>query len=175
MEKSKIIKIDVFKDKRGLFFELFNKRNLKKLNFKLDQANISQSKIGTIRGLHAQKKRYAQKKIIKVLQGKILDVVIDLREKSKAFGSISYYTLSDKDNYSLYVPKGYAHGFQALEEDTIIIYGCEGHYSFKNQFTLNPFDPFLNINWKKTKSTILSSKDWQSLNFNQLNMNNCLF
>ena len=149
MEKSKIIKIDVFKDKRGLFFELFNKKNLKKLNFKLDQANISQSKIGTIR--FARPKKDMHKKIIKVLQGKILDVVIDLREKSKAFGNISYYTLSDKDNYSLYVPKGYAHGFQALEKDTIVIYGCEGHYSFKNQFTLNPFDPFLNINWKKLK------------------------
>ena len=162
-----LISNNVFKDDRGLFFESFNHEKFEKeLNQKVVfvQDNISISKKGVVRGLHFQKPPYAQGKLVQVLKGRVIDVAVDLRVGSKTYGKHVSVELSDATNNMFWVPEGFAHGFAALENDTIFSYKCTNYYNGKSEGVLKWDDVELDIDWK-VKSTILSEKDQLSENF----------
>jgi len=156
MKSIKLVKYKKYKDQRGYFFELYNKKKKIINNFK--QINISQSKKGVVRGLHYQTKN-AQAKLITVLKGKILDVCVDLRKNSRSFGKSFSYILDHNKNYSLYVPKGFAHGFYSLSNDTLVCYLTSDFYNPKYEKTLKWNDPNLGISWPNFKNIKISAKD----------------
>ena len=139
----KIIKTKIFFDNRGFFKEVF-RNNLIKKNFKFDV--MSSSKKNVIRGLHIQTKK-PQAKVITVVSGKIMDVAVDLRKNSKTFGKYYSLIISDKSEYSFYIPEGFAHGFQALEDNTQLLYLHTNYYSKNDEFGFLFNDPVIGINW----------------------------
>ena len=141
-------------DNRGEFRELIKQKNIKK---KIIFTVYSRSKKNVLRGLHMQKKN-TQDKFITVLKGKILDVVVDCRKKSKTFGKHFKIILSDKNCKSLYIPAGFAHGFLSLDNDNYIVYGCSAYRDKKSEISIKWNDPYLKINWG-IKRPILSFKD----------------
>jgi len=158
MDEPYIIKNNFFADKRGYFRELYNIKytnSLKKFSFVQD--NISFSKKGTIRGLHYQFK-VPQAKLLSVLIGDILDVVVDLRKKSKSFKKKYYFKLNDKKNSQLFVPRGFAHGFQCVSKFSIVHYKCDNYYAANDQSGIIYNDKELNIKWP-IKKIIISNKD----------------
>ena len=150
----KIIQTKIFFDKRGFFKEVY-KNNLIKKNFKFDV--ISLSKKNVIRGLHIQTKK-PQAKVITVVSGKIMDVAVDLRKNSKTFGKYYSLIISDKSDYSFYVPEGFAHGFLCLSDKCIVHYKCSEYRHKESETTLNWNDPEVKIKWP-IKKPILSKKD----------------
>tara|TARA_A100001015_G_C14804502_1_gene638311 strand:- start:344 stop:904 length:561 start_codon:yes stop_codon:yes gene_type:complete len=149
-----------FNDKRGSFSKLYSEDFLfKKKKIKIKQINFSlNKKRGTIRGMHYQIGKFAEEKIVTCISGKIFDVVIDLRKNSKTYLKWFKILLSPNLKKSLYVPKGFAHGFQTLENKTEIIYIHTNEHNKNYERTLNPFDTAFNINWP-IKKYILSDKD----------------
>ncbi len=150
----KIIKTKLFFDNRGFFKEIF-KNNLIKKNFKFDV--MSMSKKNVIRGLHIQTKK-PQAKVITVVSGKIMDVVVDLRKNSKTFGKYYSLIISDKSEYSFYVPEGFAHGFLCLSDKCMVHYKCSEYRHKESETTLNWRDKTIKIKWP-IKKPILSKKD----------------
>ena len=161
-----ILKKISHKDNRGLFKELWNKHIMNDLQLKcsFDQDNISISKKHVVRGLHFQNKPYEQLKYIQVIQGSILDVAVDIRKRSKTFGQHVALEISNKNNTGLWIPKGFAHGFLALEHNTIVVYKCAGKYHKNYEKTISWNDPELNINWG-INNPIISIKDSQGISF----------
>tara|TARA_Y100001936_G_C15682356_1_gene461734 strand:+ start:36 stop:554 length:519 start_codon:yes stop_codon:yes gene_type:complete len=157
-----ILKTKIFKDSRGSLKEVYQKRILKK-NFVFDV--MSKSKKGVLRGLHIQTKR-SQAKLITVTHGKILDVVVDLRRKSSTFGKYYSLIISEDSDFSLYIPKGFAHGFLCLSNKCTVNYKCSSYRDSKSEKTLKWNDKTLNIRWP-VKKPILSNKDknGKDLNF----------
>ena len=149
-----LIKNKSFKDNRGYFKELIRENVINK-NFPF--LVMSFSKKNVIRGLHIQTIN-SQGKFISVLKGKIFDVAIDLRKNSKTFGRVYKCILSEKNNTSIYVPPGFAHGFQALENENYIVYSCTKYRNKKSETTLKFDDKELNIKWPN-KKFIISAKD----------------
>ena len=149
-----IVKTKIFKDNRGFFKEIEKKKILKK-NFIFDC--LSFSKKNTLRGLHLQKKK-SQAKIVTVVQGKILDVVADLRKNSKTFGKHFAIKMSQKSDFSLYIPKGFAHGFICLSKSCVVYYKCTNYRDKKSEVTIKWNDRDLKIKWPINKP-ILSKKD----------------
>ena len=150
----KIIQTKIFFDKRGFFKEVY-KNNLIKKNFKFDV--ISLSKKNVIRGLHIQTKK-PQAKVITVVSGKIMDVAVDLRKNSKTFGKYYSLIISDKSDYSFYVPEGFAHGFLCLSDKCIVHYKCSEYRHKESETTLQWSDQTVKIKWP-IKKPILSKKD----------------
>ena len=150
----KIIKTKMFFDKRGFFKEIF-KNNLIKKNFKFDVMSLSKKNV--IRGLHIQTKK-PQAKVITVVSGKIMDVAVDLRRNSRTFGKYYSIIITDKSEYSFYVPEGFAHGFLCLSDKCIVHYKCSEYRHKESETTLNWRDQTVNIKWP-IKKPILSSKD----------------
>ena len=149
-----------FKDSRGEFYELYNEKTILKelgLKEKFKQDNISISKKGVIRGLHYQTKK-PQGKLISVLNGSIYDVIVDIRPHSTQFLKKFIYKLDSNKCKSLWVPPGFAHGFQALSANTIVHYKCNNYYSPETERTIIWSDTYLNIKWP-IKITKISSKD----------------
>lgn len=147
-----------FKDKRGWLREAFKKKIIgKDLIFSI----ISKSNKNVLRGLHLQKKNQ-QDKFIVVLKGKILDVAVDLRKKSKTFGKHFKIILSDKNCKGLFIPNGFAHGFLGIEKENIVLYGCSKYRNKKSEVSIRWNDPKLNINWG-IKRPVLSEKDKNAL------------
>lgn len=162
-----IIEPNVFDDNRGYFFESYNKNEFFKhgLSANFVQDNESKSSYGVIRGLHYQIEPYAQTKLIRAIQGKILDVVLDIRENSKTYGKYFSVELSDENKHQFYIPRGFAHGFSVLSETTIVNYKCDNFYNKNAERGIYPIDEKLNIDWKiEKKHQLLSEKDkqWQS-------------
>ena len=158
-----------FQDDRGVFFESFNLLNFKEnigIEFNVLQENISISKKNVLRGLHFQKGKYAQSKLIYVIKGSIYDVVVDIRPASKNFGKWVSYLLDDKKKESLFVPAGFAHGFLALDEMTIISYKVNQFYAHSEEGSIMWNDKTIAINWISDKP-ILSKKDKKALSFNE--------
>ena len=155
-----IFKSKKFKDKRGYFRELFLEKYIKK---KLIFTVVSKSKKNVLRGMHMQKKRM-QGKYVSVIKGKILDVVIDCRKKSKTFGKHFKIILSDKNSTSIYIPPGFAHGFLSMEKDNIVIYSCTNYRDTKSEISISWNDKNLDINWP-IKKPVLSKKDSMSSPF----------
>tara|TARA_Y100001954_G_scaffold55762_1_gene59953 strand:+ start:3815 stop:4366 length:552 start_codon:yes stop_codon:yes gene_type:complete len=153
---------DVIEDKRGSFAEIYNKKKMAELGIMDDfiQDNSSFSiYANTLRGIHFQINPYAQSKLVKVEKGKIFDVFIDLKRNSSNFETYSSCILTPKDGW-LYIPKGYAHGFCTLENDTKVIYKVDNYYNKEFEQGLRWNDPFFKINWPiDEKKLIISDKD----------------
>ena len=156
-----LVSIDKYIDQRGFFYENYNKNYLLDLGIKESfiQDNISFSiQAGTLRGLHFQFGNFAQSKLVSVLKGSIFDVFLDLREKSDTYGA--YYSISlDTDSGLLYVPKGFAHGFCTLENNTLISYKVDQIYNKENESGVLWNDPDLEIVWPEYNEYIISDKD----------------
>ena len=157
----KIIKGTNHYDRRGYFRETFKNSFFK--NKKLIFWCMSKSKKNVLRGLHMQT-IYQQDKFVSVIKGKIFDVVIDLRKKSKTYGKIYSITLSDKNSTSLFIPAGFAHGFCGLENENLVFYGCTNYRSKKNEVGILWNDDMLKIKWP-IKKPILSKKDKNNMTF----------
>jgi dTDP-4-dehydrorhamnose 3,5-epimerase len=152
----------VFNDNRGYFFESYNKNSFAQLGINADwvQDNQSHSLHGVIRGLHFQKAPHAQTKLIRVLQGEILDVVVDLRKSQPTYGKSYSIILSAENKIQLLVPKGFAHGFSVLSETADVMYKCDAFYSKESESGLLYNDPSLAIDWKLSLQDIkVSEKD----------------
>jgi dTDP-4-dehydrorhamnose 3,5-epimerase len=169
-----IIETNVFPDQRGCFYESFNIKKLSELgiNANFVQDNVSKSKKGVVRGLHYQLDPFSQAKLIIVLSGKILDVIVDVRKGSPTFGKHVSVELASKDHKVFFIPKGFAHGFIALEADTIVQYKCDEYYSPKHERGINILDPTLNIDWNYPKDKIIiADRDLQFPLFDKAEMN----
>jgi dTDP-4-dehydrorhamnose 3,5-epimerase len=157
-----IYKKDTYKDNRGYFRELFIEKNFRN-KFPFDIMSLSKRNV--LRGLHLQMIN-PQGKLLTVIRGKMLDVAVDCRKKSKTYGKHFSIILSDKDNTSLFVPKGFAHGFCSLEDNTILHYKCTKYRSAKSEVGILWNDPELKIKWP-TKKVIISKKDKNNLSFSE--------
>lgn len=149
----------IFEDQRGYFFESFRADWLQSEGVSHDwvQDNQSYSQKGTVRGLHFQRGEFAQAKLVRVIQGKVLDVIVDLRKHSPTFGE-KYSTVLDAGrNNLMYVPTGFAHGFSVLE-DSIFAYKCSKYYNKESEGGILWNDPALNIDWQLAEP-ITSEKD----------------
>ena len=157
-----LIKHNVFKDKRGYFKEIIREN---KINTKFPFVVMSYSKKNVIRGLHLQTKK-SQGKFVSVIKGRVFDVAVDLRKKSKTFGKYFSCILSETNAASIYIPPGFAHGFQALEKDNYVIYSCSRYRDKNSEISINCNDKDLNIKWPINKK-ILSKKDKNAMSFNK--------
>jgi len=153
----------VFKDSRGLFYESYNKQRFKEsagIDANFVQDNQSVSKKGTLRGLHFQIGEFAQAKLVRVVQGKILDVCVDLRQNSDTFGEHFSIILDSEEGKQLFIPKGFAHGFLTLSESAIFHYKCDAYYHKESERGIIYNDTVLNIDWNSPKKNLsLSEKD----------------
>ena len=164
-----IIEPQLFKDDRGFFYESYNKNNLDKVvNVVFVQDNESKSNKGVIRGLHFQKPPYAQTKLIRCISGSILDVAVDLRKNSKTYGKSFSVELSCENNKQLFVPKGFAHGFQVISDEAIVNYKVDNYYNSKSDSGIIWNDKDLSINWSIDVKPILSVKDLKLMSFKKL-------
>ncbi len=155
-----ILQSNIFKDNRGFFKEVEKKKILKE-KFIFDC--FSFSKKNTLRGLHLQRKK-SQTKLLTVVQGKILDVVVDLRKKSKTYGKHFSIEISQSSNFSLLIPGGFAHGFLCLTKFCAVYYKCTNYRDKKSETTIKWNDKNLNIKWP-IKKPILSKKDKEGIKF----------
>jgi len=157
----KIIQSKSYKDNRGLFKEDYKKKFFKDKNFVF--GCTSSSKKNVIRGLHIQTK-YSQEKYVSVLKGAIVDIVVDLRKKSKTYGKHYKIILSDKNAKSIFIPAGFAHGFLALKNENIIYYTCTNYRSAKHEVGILWNDKDLKIKWP-IKNPVISKKDKKNIKF----------
>ncbi|WP_294659399.1 dTDP-4-dehydrorhamnose 3,5-epimerase, partial [uncultured Fusobacterium sp.] len=168
----KLIKPKVFEDERGFFLEVFNTEEFKKLGIDelFVQDNHSKSKRGVLRGLHFQTK-HSQGKLVRVIKGAIYDVVVDIRKNSSTYGEWYGVELDSKDRKMLYIPKGFAHGFLTLEDETEIEYKCTDIYVPQYDSGIMYNDSDLNIDWKLKEYGIeeltLSEKDKKHQSFRE--------
>ncbi len=155
----------IFTDDRGYFFESYNEQVFEQegLPIHFVQDNQSLSCYGVIRGLHYQLDPYAQTKLVRVLQGRILDVVVDIRKGSPAYGKSMSVELSAENKRQLLVPKGFAHGFSVLSEKAEILYKCDAYYNKANEGGICYNDPALGIDWQVPQDkVIVSTKDMEA-------------
>lgn len=143
-----LVKPSVFYDGRGYFYESFNAKQFNDKVAKADfvQDNQSQSDYGTIRGMHFQKGEHAQAKLVRVVKGAVVDVVVDIRPDSKYFGKVYTAYLSEENKYQFFVPRGFAHGFVALEDGTIFQYKCDNYYCKESEGSFN-FETIPDFDW----------------------------
>jgi len=158
----KIIEPTVFKDKRGFFFESFNQKQFKEAigrNVTFVQDNHSKSQKGVLRGLHYQLPPCAQGKLVRVVQGEVYDVAVDIRESSPTFGQWIGEYLSAKNKKQLWIPEGFAHGFLTLSNNAEFLYKTTDYYSPKHERTIKWNDRSINIDWPFKDNLKLSIKD----------------
>lgn len=157
-----IIEPRVFGDERGFFFESYNKTKFEDLGIDINfvQDNQSFSKKGTLRGLHYQNPPFAQTKLIRVIEGEVIDVVVDLRKDSATYGKSFNILLSAENKKQLLIPQGFAHGFSVISEIASVIYKCDQFYNKAFEGGIRYDDPSLNINWgMNLDEAIVSEKD----------------
>ena len=159
-------------DDRGFFFESYNKKGFEKaidqtVNFVQDNHSVSNK--GVLRGLHFQTGDFAQAKLLRVIKGSVLDVCVDIRPNSDTFGQYFSIILDNIDHKQLFIPRGFAHGFLVLEDETIFNYKCDNYYSKNHESGLLFNDPALQIDWNfSLNNIILSEKDKQLPTFESL-------
>ena len=164
-----IIKPQIFKDKRGSFYESYNKKNFdENINIVFVQDNESKSNKGVVRGLHFQLPPFEQTKLVRCVSGEILDIAVDLRINSKTYGKFFSIKLSSENNKQLFVPKGFAHGFQVLSETAIVNYKVDSFYNPNSESGIIWSDKDLSIDWNLDIKPILSSKDLKLISFKEL-------
>ena len=161
----KVLTSTNYRDNRGYFRETFRSSYLKNKNFIF--WCMSKSKKNVIRGLHLQNK-YQQDKFVSVIKGKVFDVVVDLRKKSKTYGKKYSIILSENNCRSLFIPAGFAHGFCGLDKENIVFYGCTNYWSKKDEVGILWNDKTLNIKWP-VRNPIISKKDKVNLNLKDYN------
>jgi dTDP-4-dehydrorhamnose 3,5-epimerase len=161
-----IIKPQVFEDHRGYFFESYNQEKFLKLGMDQHfvQDNESKSMNGVLRGLHFQNPPHAQGKLVRVVKGAVLDVAVDLRKSSPAYGQWEAVELTEQNKLMYWIPEGFAHGFVTLEDHTIFSYKCTSVYHKESESCIRWDDPTLNIDWKITQP-VLSEKDLDGMLF----------
>lgn len=155
-----VIRHNVFEDDRGFFFESFNKNKFKSatgIDFDVKQVNFAKSHKGVLRGLHYQLHPHSQAKLVGVLNGAVLDIAVDLRRDSPSFGQ-AFSILIEDQRTNIYVPRGFAHGYEVLEDDTIFYYAVDNYYAPASERGIRYDDPFLKLNWKN-KNNQISEKD----------------
>lgn len=171
MQDCFLLKPRVFKDSRGLFYETYNQIDFQKstgLSLDFVQDNQSISSFGVLRGLHYQKGEMAQAKLVRVVLGKVLDIVVDLRKDSKTFGKSYSVILDDKENLQLFVPRGFAHGFITLSEKSIFSYKCDNFYDHVSEGGIIYNDATLQLDWHLPKEDfIISEKDLELPTFEE--------
>lgn len=158
----KIIEPKVFNDTRGYFIESFSQREFREkvADIQFVQDNESQSSHGVVRGLHFQKPPFSQAKLVRVVQGCVLDVAVDIRKDSSTYGKFVAVELSDDNKRQLFIPKGFAHGFAVLSEQAIFQYKCDEFYHPESEGGIALYDPDLAIDWRIHETDrILSEKD----------------
>ena len=158
-----ILKPNLHLDERGSFMESFNEREVEKVFGKKTmfcQDNLTHSKKGVLRGLHYQLPPYSQTKLVSVIQGSVLDVIVDIRKGSPTFGQHFSCELSDENKLQLFIPRGFAHGFITLSETSIFMYKVDQYYNFESEGSIAPDDLSLGIDWQIPQSEwIQSEKD----------------
>ena len=166
-----ILQPKIFKDERGLFFESWNKIEFKSLgiNISFIQDNHSVSKKNVLRGLHFQNHPHEQGKLVRVSQGSAIDVALDLRKDSNTYGKHFKYKLSDQNATMLWIPYGFAHGFIALEDQTVFQYKCDALYRPESEDCIVWNDLSLGIDWG-IKNPIVSSKDLEGKLFKDVHL-----
>ncbi len=160
----------VFEDSRGYFYEAYNEQTFKGagLDYKFIQDNQSRSTYGVIRGLHYQLEPFAQTKLVRVLEGSIIDVAVDIRKGSPTFGKHVAIELSADNKKQLLIPAGFAHGFSVQSETAIVLYKCDAFYSKASERGIRFDDSILNINWMiDPAKAIVSEKDLDLPPFDQ--------
>ena len=165
-----VIDSPVFPDDRGIFREWFKLEVLKENGvpaFEVRQANTSISKKGVIRGIHYSPEINGQTKLVTCTSGSVLDVIVDLRPESKTYGDHLEVELSESVGKSVYISSGLGHGFQALEDNSVITYLLDKEFSPNEEFGINPVDPILKIEWPLLDFHI-SEKDRESANFSRI-------
>lgn len=152
----------VYNDSRGYFFESYNEKDFhdQKIDLRFIQDNQSSSAYGVIRGLHFQLAPHAQTKLIRVLEGAILDVAVDIRNDSPTYAKFFSIELSAENKKQLFIPPGFAHGFSVLSERADVFYKCDKFYNKESEAGIRYNDPALNIDWKiPNEKIIISPKD----------------
>lgn len=157
-----IIEPKVFSDERGYFFESWSQKEFNEhvRPVKFVQDNESMSIYGVLRGLHFQKGKYVQSKLVRVIKGKVLDVAVDIRKGSSTFGKHVAVELTANNHRQLFIPRGFAHGFVVLSEEAVFQYKCDNFYAPQEEGALAWDDPEIGIDWGvPSDKVILSSKD----------------
>lgn len=158
-----IIEPRVFGDSRGYFFESFNEREFRSktgLDIRFVQDNESRSHFGVLRGLHFQNPPYTQSKLVRVVEGRVVDVAVDIRTGSPAYGKYVMVELTGENHRQFFVPKGFAHGFAVLSETAVFQYKCDEFYNPQSEGALIWNDPDINVKWPVPEDRIeLSEKD----------------
>ncbi|MDX2172835.1 MAG: dTDP-4-dehydrorhamnose 3,5-epimerase [Bacteroidota bacterium] len=157
-----VIKPKVFEDPRGYFFESYNQNSFKEAGLDLSfvQDNQSLSQKGVLRGLHFQNPPHAQGKLVRVINGSVFDVAVDIRKNSPTYGKWFGLELTEKNKWMMYIPEGFAHGFLTLQDNTVFSYKCTNFYNKASEDCLLWNDNDININWNVI-NPLLSEKDIQ--------------
>ena len=167
-----LIEPAVFEDERGYFFESFNEKKLQEvLGYapRFVQDNQSKSSYGVVRGLHQQLGNSAQAKLVRVVEGTVLDVVVDARKNSPTYGQSLAVELSAENKKQLFIPRGFLHGFSVLSKEAVFFYKCDNFYDKDAEAGVHPLDPDLQIDWKiAVDEMILSEKDKNAPMFKEL-------
>ncbi len=169
-----ILEPTVYEDERGYFFESFNETKLTAiLGYKphFVQDNQSKSQFGVVRGLHLQAGDHAQAKLVRVVEGRVLDVAVDVRPGSSTFGQHIAVELSAENRKQLFVPRGFLHGFSVLSEHAVFFYKCDNNYHKESEEGVNPVDFELAIDWQiPHEEMTLSQKDKEAQSFKKLRL-----
>ena len=167
-----VIEPQVFGDERGYFFESFNAECFLAetgIDVAFVQDNESRSKRGVLRGLHFQRGPYAQAKLVRVVQGRVIDVAVDIRSGSPTFGKYVATELSGENHRQMFIPKGFAHGYVVLEDDTVFQYKCDDYYHPESEDGIAWNDPQIGIEWPLSEDEIiLSDKDCKQSTLKEL-------
>jgi dTDP-4-dehydrorhamnose 3,5-epimerase len=156
----------VFGDERGWFKETYQGPRYRDLGIpELPQHNVSLSKKGVVRGLHFQREPHAQGKLIQVLRGAVWDVVVDIRESSPTYGQWESFEVSAENHRQVWIPAGFAHGFQALEDDTVFHYACSALYNPAAEGALHVFSESLALPWPLRAEAVVNAKDLAAPHF----------
>jgi len=155
-----IIKPGIFTDQRGYFFESYNEQAFREsgITYTFIQDNQSRSSYGTIRGLHYQLDPFSQTKLLRVIDGRILDVAVDLRKNSPSFGEHLAIELSGENQLQILIPRGFAHGFVVLSQTATVLYKCDNTYHPEAERGIYYADPDLKIDWKLPEAEIIVSR-----------------
>ena len=164
-----ILEPTVFEDSRGYFFESYNENKLEEiLGYKptFVQDNQSRSSYGVVRGLHMQAGEYAQAKLVRVIEGSVIDVAVDVRPNSETYGESVAIELSVDNKKQLFIPRGFLHGFSVISEKATFFYKCDNNYNKASEDGVNPLDDELNIDWQiAINQMIISEKDQEAQSF----------